>query len=205
MTSAIKEANEDLSVFAQSQVPEKIGIDDCASIDKRRLAGLLNELVGCVREIYACIVPLSQSKTNANTPLHPHHFFSSPVKELHSRLLHLTRQANQSALGDYQQRVDFMGEFFDAFNTMIISLDHHENALKTKIAELEQALSHISQLEGILPICSHCKRIRREGTDPRQQSNWESIESYITEKTQALFSHGICPECLKLLYSDQIK
>ncbi len=50
-------------------------------------------------------------------------------------------------------------------------------------------IANIKSLSGLLPICSYCKRIRSD------QNYWEQVESYITEHTDARFSHGICPEC----------
>jgi len=199
----MQEASDKLSILLQGQVPEKIKVDHHASDDELRLVDLLNELFTCVREVHEFIIPLAQGHINDITLPQQRNFFSSPFKELHSRLMHLTWQANQVAHGDYNQRVDFMGDFSDAFNQMIISLDRHEKNLKIKIAELENALSRISQLEGILPICSRCKRIRQEGADPWEQSSWESIESFICSKTHAMFSHGLCPECITVLYGNR--
>jgi hypothetical protein len=54
----------------------------------------------------------------------------------------------------------------------------------------------IKILEGVLPICASCKRIRNEN------GQYEQIEKYITHHSAASFSHGICPECLKKLYPD---
>jgi hypothetical protein len=54
----------------------------------------------------------------------------------------------------------------------------------------------IRTLEGILPICASCKRIRNE------KGEYEQIEKYITEHSEALFSHGICQECAKRLYPE---
>jgi DNA-binding response OmpR family regulator len=51
-------------------------------------------------------------------------------------------------------------------------------------------IANIKRLTGLLPICSYCKRIRTD-TD-----YWEQVESYITDHTDALFSHGICPVCM---------
>src|SRR4029077_4223177 len=51
-------------------------------------------------------------------------------------------------------------------------------------------MANIKRLTGLLPICSYCKRIRSD------HDYWEQVESYITEHTDALFSHGICPSCL---------
>jgi hypothetical protein len=51
-------------------------------------------------------------------------------------------------------------------------------------------------LEGILLVCASCKKIRDE------KDNWHQIESYIRERSDAEFSHGICPECAEKLYSE---
>ncbi len=56
-------------------------------------------------------------------------------------------------------------------------------------AELEDALGQVKQLEGIIPICMHCKKVR---VDP---DSWHQIESYVAAHTHATFSHGICPDC----------
>ena len=58
-------------------------------------------------------------------------------------------------------------------------------------AELRRALAEIKILEGILPICASCKKIRN------QQSEWQQMEVYITAHSKAQFSHGLCPECAK--------
>jgi len=64
------------------------------------------------------------------------------------------------------------------------------------IGKLEAALAEIRKLEGILPICACCKKIR-EG-----ESNWKSLESYVSAHSEARFSHGLCPECRDRLYPD---
>ena len=62
--------------------------------------------------------------------------------------------------------------------------------------ELQRALSEIKNLQGILPICSSCKRIRDD------QGSWQQVESYVTKHSQASFSHAICPECEKEYYKE---
>jgi len=59
------------------------------------------------------------------------------------------------------------------------------------ILELNQALEKIKTLSGLLPICSYCKKIRDD------QGYWNQLERYISNHSEALFSHSICPECLK--------
>ncbi|MBI5015221.1 MAG: PAS domain-containing protein [Deltaproteobacteria bacterium] len=64
------------------------------------------------------------------------------------------------------------------------------------IAELQQAMSTVKMLTGILPICAGCKKIR-DG-----QGQWQPIEGYIADHSQAEFTHGICPECRHRLYPE---
>ena len=74
-----------------------------------------------------------------------------------------------------------------------------QGMLAGKIEELRAALDHIKTLQGFLPICSFCKKIRDD------EGYWSQVESYIAKHTDARFSHGICPECLKKQYSELAK
>ncbi|WP_020588255.1 PAS domain-containing protein [Desulfobacter curvatus] len=64
------------------------------------------------------------------------------------------------------------------------------------IADLKKALSQVKKLSGLLPICSHCKKIRDD------QGYWNQIEQYIHEHSEAEFSHSICQDCAKKHYPD---
>ena len=64
-----------------------------------------------------------------------------------------------------------------------------EEKLGQKIADLENALNKIEQLEGMLPICSYCKKVRRD------DNYWEQIEEFVSQRAAARFSHSICPDC----------
>lgn len=55
--------------------------------------------------------------------------------------------------------------------------------------ELEAALARVKKLEGIIPICAYCKKIRDD------EKSWHQLETYISEHSEAIFSHGICPDC----------
>lgn len=66
------------------------------------------------------------------------------------------------------------------------------------IGKLKDALSEVKTLQGILPICSHCKKIRDD------QGNWQKVEKYIHDRSEAEFSHGICPECAKEVWGDYL-
>jgi sigma-B regulation protein RsbU (phosphoserine phosphatase) len=71
-----------------------------------------------------------------------------------------------------------------------------QERLADRIAKLETAVSTVKRLQGLIPICSYCKRIRSDSND------WEQLESYISEHTDAQFSHGICPSCLAVAYAE---
>ena len=60
--------------------------------------------------------------------------------------------------------------------------------------ELRDALAHVKRLQGLLPICANCKKIRND------DGYWQQIELYVSNHSDAKFSHGICPECMVKLY-----
>jgi len=66
------------------------------------------------------------------------------------------------------------------------------------IKELQDALADVKTLSGLVPICANCKQIRDD------KGFWMQVESYIQERSQARFSHGICPDCMKKLYPEFI-
>jgi PAS domain S-box-containing protein len=71
-----------------------------------------------------------------------------------------------------------------------------ETEQKKLITELQDALASIRTLRGLLPICSSCKKIRDD------KGYWNQIEAYVSEHSEAEFSHGLCPECAQKLYPE---
>lgn len=71
-----------------------------------------------------------------------------------------------------------------------------EQEVARRTAALQRALDEIKMLRGIIPICSHCKKIRDE------QGCWSRFEAYIQKYSEAQFSHSICPDCAKNIYPD---
>jgi hypothetical protein len=76
------------------------------------------------------------------------------------------------------------------------SIRRKEEERELLIRELQEALANVKTLSGLLPICASCKNIRDD------QGYWKRIEEYITSRTEAEFSHSICPDCRKKLYPD---
>ncbi len=71
-----------------------------------------------------------------------------------------------------------------------------QSALADRVNELEEAMANVKQLQGLLPICCYCKKIRDDG------NYWHRVESYITGHANVRFSHGICPDCSEKLKAD---
>ncbi len=71
-----------------------------------------------------------------------------------------------------------------------------EDRFAAKVRELETAIAQIKTLGGIVPICSHCRRIRDDA------GYWSQVEAYLAAHSEVLFSHGLCPECLTKHYPE---
>ena len=73
-----------------------------------------------------------------------------------------------------------------------------QRKLAERVWDLETALQHVKQLRGLLPICMYCKKIRNDG------DYWQQVENYISDHSEAEFSHGICPECYEKFVKPQL-
>lgn len=86
-----------------------------------------------------------------------------------------------------------MGFVFHVYSQSVI---HGEDQLKKINEDLKRALKEVKTLQGILPICSFCKKIRDD------QGYWEQLEGYIGGHSHVDFSHSVCPECMKQHYPE---
>ena len=77
--------------------------------------------------------------------------------------------------------------------TRVIGLQH---ALAERVEELEAALYREKQLQGLLPICCYCKKIRDDS------NYWHQVEAYMAQHAQVQFSHSVCPECTEKFKKD---
>ncbi len=128
------------------------------------------------------------------------------VKEFHG----LCRTASNAVPRNHEFRfIDKQGNIRHVNSTMTIlpgtkmglssflDITHRKQAEDEReklISELRKALTEVKKLSGMLPICSSCKKIRDD------KGYWNQIEAYIAEHSEAEFSHGLCPECLKNMY-----
>ncbi len=116
-------------------------------------------------------------------------------------LLTAKMQKNDLVKGFQSGADDYLTKPFDphelrsrlAVGERILSL---QSDLQFKVEELEGALAHVKQLQGLLPICMHCKKIRDDG------ATWHRLETYIQTHSEAMFTHSLCTSCLEHHYPD---
>jgi DNA-binding response OmpR family regulator len=71
-----------------------------------------------------------------------------------------------------------------------------QRSLAARVAELEEALGEVRALQGLLPICSYCKKVRNEA------NYWEQVDSYLMSHSEVKITHGICPNCLEKMMKE---
>jgi sigma-B regulation protein RsbU (phosphoserine phosphatase) len=74
-----------------------------------------------------------------------------------------------------------------------------QSSLARQVKELQEALSKIKTLQGLIPICSYCRRIRDD------RNYWQQLESYLAEHSEATLTHGVCPDCQEKYIESQLK
>jgi methyl-accepting chemotaxis protein len=145
----------------------------------------------------------------------------SPLNKIRTKAMDISNNTEflgeQITLPSYRE----LNDLTEAFNRMSLKLKKERDTLESKVHErtkelngtnlkltkeidehkmtidkLGNALAEVKQLSGLLPICSHCKKIRDD------KGYWNQIEGYIQEHSDAEFSHGICQECAEKFYPD---
>lgn len=111
---------------------------------------------------------------------------SNPIAEISEMAVKIASGNISTIKPKYSQRNDEIGILEQEFLNMQVKLDEMFNTLKSELKSLRK----------IVPICSHCKKIRDDS------GFWESVEEYF--KKYAEFSHGICPVCAKKYYQEYI-
>jgi len=127
---------ESVYYLLKGQIPNKIDCENDTSDEIKQLSQMMNNLIGQFGEIKQSIVPLAKGNLDVRMP--KNNFLASPFKQLQSGLNHLTWQTQQIAKGDFNQRVDFMGDFSQAFNTMTNALKESQDQLVFEIEKFKQ-------------------------------------------------------------------
>lgn len=137
------------------------------------------------------------------------HFITKPYSEeellSHIQYIFINRELRKNPMADLGIEIFFAGQkhFLTSDRIQILDLlfstyeavlqKNHE--LGQKNIELQKSIEMIKTLRGLIPICSHCKKIRND------EGFWQRLEEYIYENSEAEFTHGLCPDCEKAIYS----
>lgn len=73
-----------------------------------------------------------------------------------------------------------------------------QQSLTERVRQLEEALSNVKLLQGLLPICLYCKKVRDD------RNYWQQVDQYIGEHSAVRFSHGVCPDCYETVVKPEI-
>jgi len=181
----IDEVTEVLSCILKGTIPNKIDVSDYPDDGIKQLSEMVNNFIESFSKTRDYIVQLSQGILDNEIPTK--YFLSSPFKQLQSNLRHLTWQAQEVAKGDFDQRVDFMGDFSKAFNSMVKELEkartNLEQQIKDRTKELEKSYEEIrknaEELRDLIDIAAH--ELRHPATVFRGYANillehWDSLE-----------------------------
>jgi AmiR/NasT family two-component response regulator len=110
---------------------------------------------------------------------------------------HIVQKATQAGVGAYLVKPP---KPRDIELSIVIAMARFNDIMQLRKlnTELKEALRKVKTLTGLIPICAKCKKIRNDS------GYWEEVEIYIKEHSEALFSHGICPECTQEIYPDYL-
>jgi len=162
VTDAVRVVLDDLLAartptrIAESSLPE----------EALPLVQVTNRLVGFMEELAVFVLPLAHGDLSAPMPS-PDNAMAAPFVEMHRRLSRLTWQTGEIARGDYSRRVDFMGDFSHAFNSMVQQLAEREQSLKAEIQRRHDAEETLQRERDLLvagPVVAFRWDIGDEGT-----------------------------------------
>jgi DNA-binding response OmpR family regulator len=159
-------------------MPEPDGVDICRHLTQENDLPFIYRILLSVKREKKDIVEALDSGA--------HDFLTKPVHsgELRSRI----------AVGGRLVKAE------DGIRVKNRELADINDRLKQTNQELQLALKEIKTLQGIFPICANCKKIRLENMEAMDPDSWVTMEDYICMRTEAKFSHGLCPICAKKLY-----
>ena len=108
-------------------------------------------------------------------------------------------EAMEAGAADYMVKGEINAPLLERSIRYAIARKQAAEDQERLIAELKDALAQIKTISGLIPICAGCKKIRDD------EGFWQQLESYLSRHSDAIFSHGLCPECVKRLYPDFVE
>ena len=140
------------------------------------------------------------------------HFITKPYNEdfllSHIQYVLVNKELWKSAVAEMGIEIFFAGQkhFVTSDRMQILDLLfstyeavlHKNNELEKANTELKKSLETIQRLKGLIPICSHCKKIRND------DGYWQQLEVFFREHSDAEFTHGLCPDCEKEVYTKYV-
>jgi PAS domain S-box-containing protein len=118
-------------------------------------------------------------------------------EQIHFEFKHRRADGSIRDVEVFSSKIEVKGK--DILHSIIHDITDRKQAEEDRnklILDLREAFSQVRTLSGLLPICASCKKIRDD------KGYWSQIESYIKERSDVEFTHGVCPECMKKLYPE---
>lgn len=119
-----------------------------------------------------------------------------PLEQLDRELHRIGALPEVDIVGDNE--LDRLKESTKSLEHSLVARAAAEAERERTIQELQKAIEQVKTLRGFLPICANCKKIRND------EGYWQQVETYITQHSDAQFSHSFCPDCVRVLYGDII-
>ena len=121
------------------------------------------------------------------------------LADKHGKSLKLYQQSFNLADNTAETHEEIADKEFAAgspFNESVVESARMYELAERKVQKLEKALSEVKKLQGLIPICAYCKKIRDD------EGSWDHVESYIRDHSETEFSHLICPDCYERAIED---
>ena len=121
------------------------------------------------------------------------------VADKHNKTMRLLSKSFDLETGTAQSQYEIVDKETtqeEEFDPLVIENARLYQLAQERADRLEKAQQEIKTLRGIIPICTSCKKIRND------EGYWQQVETYIGNHSEALFSHGVCPDCMEELYPE---
>jgi diguanylate cyclase len=170
------------------------GSTDIEYVNNRLRIGLVHKQIGVEPKLYLSAVRTLKEIINkalqrrVTDPTTLANAYQALDKQLYFDITLVFDTYTRSLISEVETAKDRV-EVYAA--SLEIQVTQRTRQLEEKVSELEAALAMVKKLEGIIPICGICKKIRND------EESWEQLEQYISEHSEALFSHGLCPDCFE--------